>query len=162
MPTWLSGQILVRIARILAKGEFPTLEALGRLSAEQAKAKLRELPGVGDYSADIITPHCSFPIDVWSADVFGKLFSPEVSPRISFQSIGNSSMAGSKSSTMPRNSRVKRALAFHCPVPTNRRPGDHLPWPGEDRQADSRGRHHREVVSSAASVPPLTKKKRQD
>ncbi len=68
------AKYLIRIARILAKGEFPTLAALGRLSAENAKAKLRELPGVGDYSADIVTPHNSFPIDVWSADVFGKLF----------------------------------------------------------------------------------------
>jgi len=33
-----------------------------------------ELPGIGDYSADIINPHGGFPIDVWSADVFGKLF----------------------------------------------------------------------------------------
>ncbi len=68
------AKYLVRIARILARGDFPSLEALVRLSAEEAKTKLRELPGVGDYSADIVTPHNSFPIDVWSADVFGKLF----------------------------------------------------------------------------------------
>lgn len=68
------AKYLVQIARILAKGQFPTLEALAHLSAENAKAKLRELPGVGDYSADIITPHNSFPIDIWSAAVFGKLF----------------------------------------------------------------------------------------
>ena len=35
---------------------------------------LLELPGIGDYSADIINPHGGFPIDVWSAEVFGKLF----------------------------------------------------------------------------------------
>jgi hypothetical protein len=34
---------------------------------------LLELPGIGDYSADIINPHGGFPIDVWSADVFGLL-----------------------------------------------------------------------------------------
>jgi 3-methyladenine DNA glycosylase/8-oxoguanine DNA glycosylase len=68
------AKYLVRIARILASGRFPTFEALARLSAEQANARLRELPGVGDYSVAIITPHNSFPIDVWSADVFGKLF----------------------------------------------------------------------------------------
>lgn len=68
------AKYLVQIARIVAKGDFPTFESLQRLSAEAAKDKLLELPGVGDYSADIITPHNSFPIDVWSADVFGKLF----------------------------------------------------------------------------------------
>lgn len=68
------AKYLVRIARTLTQGDFPTLEGLSRLSAEEAKATLRELSGVGDYSADIITPHNSFPIDVWSADVFGKLF----------------------------------------------------------------------------------------
>lgn len=68
------AKYLVQIARILAKDNFPTLESLQRLSAEAAKEKLLELPGVGDYSAGIITPHNSFPIDVWSADVFGTLF----------------------------------------------------------------------------------------
>ena len=34
---------------------------------------LLELPGIGDYSADIINPHGGFPIDVWSAEVFSKL-----------------------------------------------------------------------------------------
>jgi len=47
---------------------------LERLSPEEAKNKLLELPGIGDYSADIINPHGGFPIDVWSAEVFGKLF----------------------------------------------------------------------------------------
>jgi 3-methyladenine DNA glycosylase/8-oxoguanine DNA glycosylase len=89
------AKYLVRIARILAKGEFPTLEALSHVSAEQAKAKLRELPGVGDYSADIITPHNSFPIDVWSADVFGKLlFGRE--PKAGRQAIDRIKAAGLK------------------------------------------------------------------
>lgn len=89
------AKYLVRIARILAKGEFPTLEALARLSAEDAKAKLRELPGVGDYSADIITPHNSFPIDVWSADVFGKLFFGR-EPRVGRQAIDRIKAEGFK------------------------------------------------------------------
>ncbi len=38
------------------------------------KKVLLELPGIGDYSADIINPHGGFPIDVWSAEVFAKLF----------------------------------------------------------------------------------------
>jgi len=40
----------------------------------EAKEKLMELPGVGDYAADIVNPHGGFPIDAWSVDVFGKLF----------------------------------------------------------------------------------------
>ena len=50
------------------------MEELERLEPEVAKRKLLELPGIGDYSADIINPHGGFPIDAWSADVFGLLF----------------------------------------------------------------------------------------
>jgi 3-methyladenine DNA glycosylase/8-oxoguanine DNA glycosylase len=65
---------MVQLAKKLSGEDFPTLEELERLSPEEAKGKLLELPGIGDYSADIINPHGGFPIDVWSADVFGKLF----------------------------------------------------------------------------------------
>jgi 3-methyladenine DNA glycosylase/8-oxoguanine DNA glycosylase len=44
------------------------------LSSGEAKKKLMDLPGIGDYSADIINPQGGFPIDVWSAEVFGMLF----------------------------------------------------------------------------------------
>ena len=44
------------------------------LSSEEAKRSLLKLPGIGDYLADIINPHGGFPIDVWSAEVFGMLF----------------------------------------------------------------------------------------
>ncbi|MFA5354742.1 MAG: hypothetical protein WC291_10975 [Thermodesulfovibrionales bacterium] len=33
-----------------------------------------DLPGIGDYSSDIINPHGGFPIDTWFADIFRKLF----------------------------------------------------------------------------------------
>lgn len=33
-----------------------------------------EMPGIGDYSADLMNPHGGFSIDAWSADIFGKLF----------------------------------------------------------------------------------------
>jgi 3-methyladenine DNA glycosylase/8-oxoguanine DNA glycosylase len=65
---------MVQLARKLNGEDFPTLEELEKLGPEEAKDKLLELPGIGDYSADIINPHGGFPIDVWSADVFGKLF----------------------------------------------------------------------------------------
>lgn len=65
---------LVNLARMLARGNFPSTEQLGEMEPAEAKKKLLELPGIGDYSADIINPHGGFPIDVWSAEVFSKLF----------------------------------------------------------------------------------------
>lgn len=67
------AKYLVQLAKALESDAFPSLEELSRLPPEVAKAKLVELPGIGDYSADIISPHGGFPIDAWSAEVFGKL-----------------------------------------------------------------------------------------
>ncbi|HTY46861.1 MAG TPA: hypothetical protein VMB46_04255, partial [Methanomassiliicoccales archaeon] len=53
---------------------FPPMEELEKMTPEQVKDMLLELPGIGDYSADIINPHGGFPIDVWSGDIFGMLF----------------------------------------------------------------------------------------
>ncbi len=64
---------IVNLAKRLAKGDFPTTEQLENLEPKEAKKVLLELPGIGDYSADIINPHGGFPIDVWSAEVFSKL-----------------------------------------------------------------------------------------
>ena len=50
------------------------MEQLRALPPEEAKRTLMELPGIGDYSADIINPHGGFPIDAWSVEVFAKLF----------------------------------------------------------------------------------------
>ena len=65
---------IVQMAKAIVDAGFPTTEELERMSPEEAKEKLLELPGIGDYSADIVNPHGGFPIDVWSADVFGRLF----------------------------------------------------------------------------------------
>ena len=65
---------IIKLAEKLVKEGFPTLEELEKLSPEEAKKELIELPGIGDYSADIINPLGGFPIDVWSVEVFGKLF----------------------------------------------------------------------------------------
>ena len=43
-------------------------------STEKAKAKLMELRGIGEYSADIVSPHPGFALDVWSAKMFQMLF----------------------------------------------------------------------------------------
>jgi DNA-3-methyladenine glycosylase II len=65
---------LVKLARVMTKNRGPTLTELRGLTREEAKSRLMELPGIGDYSADIINRPGGFPIDVWSAGVFGKLF----------------------------------------------------------------------------------------
>jgi 3-methyladenine DNA glycosylase/8-oxoguanine DNA glycosylase len=64
---------MVKLAKKMESERFPSIEELEELTPEAAKAALLELPGIGDYSADIINPHGGFPIDVWSADVFGLL-----------------------------------------------------------------------------------------
>jgi len=68
------ARLLVQLARVMTKNRGPTLAELRRLTPEEAKRQLMELPGIGDYSADIINSPGGFPIDVWSATVFGKLF----------------------------------------------------------------------------------------
>jgi DNA-3-methyladenine glycosylase II len=65
---------LAKLARVMTKNGGPTLTELKELTREDAKRQLMELPGIGDYSADIINRPGGFPIDVWSAEVFGKLF----------------------------------------------------------------------------------------
>lgn len=68
------SKYVLQLARVLETGNFPTLEELKQFTPQESKRRLLELPGIGDYSADIINPHGGFPIDAWSADVFGKLF----------------------------------------------------------------------------------------
>jgi DNA-3-methyladenine glycosylase II len=67
------AKFLIKTAQVIEKC-FPTLEELQQMTAEDAKKKIMELPGIGDYSSDIVSPHGGFSIDVWSADIFGKLF----------------------------------------------------------------------------------------
>jgi len=60
------------IAEALCKG-FPTLQDLEKMPAEEAKARLMGLKGIGEYSADIVSPHPGFALDVWSAKIFNAL-----------------------------------------------------------------------------------------
>ncbi|HML02619.1 MAG TPA: hypothetical protein VK487_04505 [Candidatus Bathyarchaeia archaeon] len=64
--------ILKGIVETISHG-FPTLQALEKMSAQDARAKLMELKGIGEYSADIITPHPGFALDVWSSKIFSLL-----------------------------------------------------------------------------------------
>jgi N-glycosylase/DNA lyase len=67
------AKYIVGSANMIAHG-FPDTLQIMSMPLDDAKEKLMELPGVGDYAADIINPHGGFPIDAWSVDVFGRLF----------------------------------------------------------------------------------------
>jgi 3-methyladenine DNA glycosylase/8-oxoguanine DNA glycosylase len=64
--------VLKGIAKAIGEG-FPTLQELETMSTDGAKAKLMKLKGIGEYSADIVSPHFGFPLDVWSAKIFSLL-----------------------------------------------------------------------------------------
>jgi 3-methyladenine DNA glycosylase/8-oxoguanine DNA glycosylase len=67
------ARYIVASAKMIVEG-FPDMQEIMKMTPDEAKEKLVELPGVGDYAADIINPHAGFPIDAWSVDVFGLLF----------------------------------------------------------------------------------------
>jgi 3-methyladenine DNA glycosylase/8-oxoguanine DNA glycosylase len=60
------------IAETIREG-FPSLQELEAMSPDEAKTKLMDLKGIGDYSADIVSPHFGFALDVWSAKIFSML-----------------------------------------------------------------------------------------
>ena len=73
---------LKAIAETVRNG-FPSVQELEKVSPEEAKLKLMELNGIGEYSADIVSPHSGFAVDVWSARIFHMLLfgSEPKSPR---------------------------------------------------------------------------------
>jgi len=77
------AKTLKGIAQTICK-VFPTLQELEKMSAEEAKDRLMKLKGIGEYSADIVSPHPGFALDVWSAKIFSLLLLGEEaeSPRI--------------------------------------------------------------------------------
>jgi 3-methyladenine DNA glycosylase/8-oxoguanine DNA glycosylase len=66
------AKALRSIAQTVARG-FSSLQELEMMSTDDAKARLMELRGIGDYSADIVSPHFGFALDVWSAKIFSML-----------------------------------------------------------------------------------------
>jgi DNA-3-methyladenine glycosylase II len=66
------AKVLKGVAQTVCKG-FPSLRELEKMSPEDAKAKLMEIKGIGEYSADIVSPHPGFALDVWSAKIFNLL-----------------------------------------------------------------------------------------
>lgn len=67
------AKYLVASAKMISSG-FPEMKDIMKMRPEQAGEKLMELPGIGEYAADIINPLGGFPIDAWSVDVFSMLF----------------------------------------------------------------------------------------
>ena len=67
------AKYIVASAKMIEAG-FPDMREIMKMPPDEAKERLVELPGIGDYAADIINPHGGFPIDAWSVDVFGLLF----------------------------------------------------------------------------------------
>ncbi len=64
------------IAEAMLEG-FPSMEELSRIPTEDAKRKLMELRGIGEYSADIVATEGGFGLDVWSAKIFGVILKGE-------------------------------------------------------------------------------------
>jgi 3-methyladenine DNA glycosylase/8-oxoguanine DNA glycosylase len=60
------------LAEAILKG-FPSPQELEKMPAQEAKTKLMELKGIGEYSADIVSSHPGFALDVWSAKIFSIL-----------------------------------------------------------------------------------------
>jgi DNA-3-methyladenine glycosylase II len=52
---------------------FPLPQELEKMTDQDAKTRLMELKGIGEYSADIVSPHPGFALDVWSAKIFSLL-----------------------------------------------------------------------------------------
>jgi DNA-3-methyladenine glycosylase II len=63
------AKTLKSIAETISAG-FPTLLELEKFSPEEAKARVMELKGIGEYSADIVSLQGGFALDVWSAKIF--------------------------------------------------------------------------------------------
>lgn len=66
------ARALRRLARAVLDG-FPDVLALSRMKEDDALHKLLTLYGIGHYSAEIISPHFGFPLDVWSARIFHEI-----------------------------------------------------------------------------------------
>jgi len=66
------AKFLRGIAEAIREG-FPSPQELEKMTEQEAKAKLMELKGIGEYSADIVSPHPGFALDVWSARIFNLL-----------------------------------------------------------------------------------------
>lgn len=61
-----------RMAEQILAG-FPDILELAAMPEDEAFKTLRTLFGVGEYSAQIVSPHRGFPLDVWSSRIFHEI-----------------------------------------------------------------------------------------
>ena len=66
------SKYIKKVAHSIESG-FPTILELQKLSKENVQKELEKLPGIGSYSAQIISPYFGFPLDVWSACIFHEI-----------------------------------------------------------------------------------------
>lgn len=65
---------LLKLARVLETGDFPTLEEVGTAHSRRGEEEAPRAPRHRRLLSRHTQFHRDFPIDAWSADVFGKLF----------------------------------------------------------------------------------------
>jgi 3-methyladenine DNA glycosylase/8-oxoguanine DNA glycosylase len=65
------------------------MDELYAMETDEAKNSLLSLFGIGSYSAELVMPGMGFPLDVWSAKIFGILFRGRVpeKPRSSIEEL---------------------------------------------------------------------------
>jgi 3-methyladenine DNA glycosylase/8-oxoguanine DNA glycosylase len=66
------AKYIAGVAKMIAGG-FPDVLELREMKEEEVLSVLKRFPGVGDYSAQIISPQFGFPLDVWSARIFHEI-----------------------------------------------------------------------------------------
>jgi 3-methyladenine DNA glycosylase/8-oxoguanine DNA glycosylase len=59
---------------MISSGKIPSMEKLEAMSPDKACKTLKQMSGIGDYAAGVISPHPSFPVDVWSVHFFAHIF----------------------------------------------------------------------------------------
>lgn len=62
------------LAEAFVSHQFPHVETLHHMTAEEALTQLQQLKGVGPQTARLCTPHPLFPVTEWNAKLFSKLF----------------------------------------------------------------------------------------
>ena len=64
-------------AKTIASQKAPTIKKLADMKAGEVKRVLMSLKGISEYFAEVIIPHPSFPVDVWSVN-FCQLFNIKI------------------------------------------------------------------------------------
>lgn len=67
------AKFAVGLARFMHESDFPDILELARMPAGDAHSLLANLPGIGDYSANIVSPHHGFALDIWTARIFHEI-----------------------------------------------------------------------------------------